>query len=141
MTRLLSPAVLAVWAGIVLWLSFSERGSDVAYPRLLALVMLCCALLMGVTALRAAPPASAIEWRIEGLWQLGAAIVLIAVYAMSWNLVGFPVATVAFLLALAWLLGERSMIFLALGPVLATGVLWMVLRGLLHVPLPGGALF
>ena len=140
MSRLLSPAVLAFMAAITLWFSLWESGSDITYPRLLALVMLACALSMGVQALRTAGPA-AIDWRLAGTGRLFAAIVLITVYATSWNLIGFPVATAVFLFALAWMLGERSRTFLLLGPVLSAGLLWFILRTLLHVPLPAGAFF
>jgi len=138
MNRLLSPAVLAAIGAITLWLSLSEVSSDVTYPRLLAAVMLACALLMGVQAVRAAAgPPSSVSWS-AGTGRLAAAVVLITGYALSWNLVGFPIATAVFLFALAWLLGERSCLFLALGPILGAGLLWLVLRNLLHVPLPPG---
>lgn len=75
-------------------------------------------------------------------WRKGATfIVLMSIYGLAIRPCGFIVATVAFLAAGFWLLGERKVITLVVLPTAVAGFFWFLLSELLGVYVAPGPAF
>jgi len=89
------------------------------------------------------PGATDINYRRLTEYKLGQALVLLGfmvVYALALRPIGFLPATILFVIASAFILGERSWLPLILSAVLVAYVVWVLVQvvlGIYLVPLPG----
>jgi putative tricarboxylic transport membrane protein len=114
------------------------------FPRWLAIGLFICSAALFVQALRrpvsADKPAPSISPRNKGIQRLLIGMAVILIYAVTWELVGFPITTPLALFGLMFLLGLRRypvMICFALG---ATAAVFCAFKFLLGIDMPLGAL-
>ena len=138
--RLAAALLLGIGAFAVLGLSLGMRGAG-SYPVLYSQILLAAIGLLLV-------PVTFQEWRKarEGedargqddpiSWQSILGLVIVCVYAMSWEIVGHAPATSAFLLAMLLIAGVRKPIPILAFVVLMPVGLYLVFIELLRIPLP-----
>lgn len=122
------------------------------FPRWLAIGLFICSAVLLVQAIRVKPaapkspladdrPAPTLSVFDKGIQRLLIGVAIIVVYAFSWNLLGFVIATPLGLFALMFLLGLRRyavMITFSLGAML---VIFCAFRYLLGIDMPLGFLY
>lgn len=141
-------AVLCGGAATVLALITLTQPGSLTYPLAYAQVLigLIALLFFGTAALswreaRATQAVAPAHVPGGGGWVMTGTILLCVLYAASWTLVGYFPATLVFVVAQLWLLGERRwwlILPLAGG---ATLLVYVVFDRLLLLPFPGGLLF
>lgn len=70
-----------------------------------------------------------------GWVQVGAAVAAAIVFLVLWDVIGFEIACVAFLVGLLLIFGVRSPLWLVAFPVGLTALIYLLFRLLLRVPL------
>jgi len=115
------------------------------FPRWLAIGLFICSAVLLVQAIRVKPaddpPAPTLSFFDKGIQRLLAGAGIIVVYALSWNFLGFIIATPLGLFALMFLLGLRRypvMIVFSLGAMI---VIFCAFRYLLGIDMPLGILY
>jgi len=114
------------------------------FPKILSIMAIICSLLivLGFEKSSGEPKASEINYRRLTDYKLGQAIallVLMVAYALLLRPAGFLVSTVGFLFVGSLILGERRFVLLAATSVIAAGVVWYLVDGVLGIflsPLP-----
>jgi putative tricarboxylic transport membrane protein len=114
------------------------------FPRWLAIGLFICSGALLVQALRVKPaedhPAPTLSLSDKGMLRLLSGVAIIVIYAISWNFLGFIIATPLVLLSLMTLLGIRRlpiMIIFSLGVMV---VVFYAFRYLLGIDMPLGFL-
>jgi putative tricarboxylic transport membrane protein len=114
------------------------------FPRWLSIGLFICSAALFVQALRVKPAddrgAPTLSFLDQGMRRLLAGAVIIVIYAISWNFLGFVIATPLALFALMFLLGlrrYRGMVIFSLGAVI---VIFCAFRYLLGINMPMGFL-
>ena len=115
------------------------------FPRWLAIGLFICSAVLLVQAIRAKSadnsPAPTLSFFDKGIQRLLIGVGIIVVYAVSWNFLGFIIATPLGLFALMFLLGLRRypvMIVFSLGAMI---VIFCAFRYLLGIDMPLGILY
>lgn len=115
-----------------------------AFPRALAVGLFLCCLALLVTNLKTteANKAPAPTLSLKDAWIRNAllALVVITVYALLWEPVGFLIVTPFALFALIYLMGKRQWRLMIIVSVAAPIVVWALFRYLLGITLPMGVL-
>ncbi|MFS4582452.1 tripartite tricarboxylate transporter TctB family protein [Phaeobacter sp. C3_T13_0] len=114
------------------------------FPKGLSVMAVVCALIIVLSPQKsdAGPKAGDIDYRRLLDYKLGQALSLLAMmvaYALALRPVGFLISTVGFLVISAMILGERKLRFLIPIAVLAAGLVWYLVQGVLGIylrPLP-----
>ena len=115
------------------------------FPRWLAIGLFICSAALLVQAIKAKPsggrPAPTLSIFDRGMRRLLAGVAIIVVYALSWNFLGFIVATPLGLFALMFLLGLRRYRVMAAFSLGAMIVIFCAFRYLLGIDMPLGFLY
>ncbi|WP_166418270.1 tripartite tricarboxylate transporter TctB family protein [Cochlodiniinecator piscidefendens] len=114
------------------------------FPKVLSVLAIVASLviLLGFEKSDAGPAEGAIDYRRLGDYKIGQAIALLlfmVAYALLLRPAGFVISTVAFLTCSAVLLGERRFLYLVPISLLAAGIIWYLVQGVLGIflrPLP-----
>ena len=114
------------------------------FPKILAVLTVVTALviLLGLEKSASEKPPADIDYRQLGNYKIGQALSLLGLmvaYALLLHPVGFLLATVGFLTIGAVVLGERKLHYLLPITMLATGIVWYLVEGVLGIflrPLP-----
>ena len=155
MRNLAEAGLLAVVAVGVLLDSRSYPGSlaegapgPAFFPRLLAVLLLGCAVWLAVRARpwsprpEASPPVSDPtadpDTRARRRVRLGLAAAWIAVFLFVWPWLGTVLSIPLLVAGLMWLTGERSRVALVAVPIGFAGFIYLVFMVALGVPLPTG---
>ena len=115
------------------------------FPQWLAIGLFACSAALLIQALRVKPagdrPAPTLSLFDKGIQRLLIGVAIIVVYALSWNFLGFVIATPLGLFALMFVLGLRRyrvMIAFSLGAMIVT---FCAFRYLLGIDMPLGFLY
>jgi len=115
------------------------------FPRWLAIGLFICSAVLLVQAIRGKSaddhPAPTLSLFDKGIQRLLIGVGIIVVYAISWNFLGFIIATPLALFAIMFLLGLRrywAMIAFSLGAMI---VIFCAFRYLLGIDMPLGILY
>ena len=112
------------------------------FPNILAGCLILFSIVLLINALRGRSKGSVEPLRLSdrgvqrGLITLGATLVFCAVLEP----VGFIPTAIVFLAFMAWVLGKRSALALAVSPPLITLAIWLVFEKVLYLSLPPGLL-
>ena len=106
------------------------------FPRLLAVLLIACAVWLAIRAWRKGSRAEAGS-RIPhlGVWI---AVAWIAAFLLAWPRLGTVLSVPLLVVGLMWLTGERSWRVLVSVPLAFAGFVYLVFMVLLGVPLPAG---
>jgi putative tricarboxylic transport membrane protein len=114
------------------------------FPRYLACGLFICSVALLLQARRADPiadkPAPPISLKNKGMQRLLAGIAIIIVYALSWEVLGFVIATPLALFALMFLLGLRRYLLMLIFSLGAMVVIFGAFRYFLNIDMPLGFL-
>jgi putative tricarboxylic transport membrane protein len=114
------------------------------FPRWLSVGLFVCSVALLIQALKTKPAqdkaSPTLSLRDRGMQRLLVGATLIVVYAVSWNFMGFLLATPLALFALMFLLGLRRYRGMALFSVSAVVVIFCAFRYLLGIDMPMGFL-
>lgn len=135
-------------ATVLVLITLTQLGS-LTYPLAYAQVLigLIALLFFGTAALswreaRATQPAAPAHGSSGGGgWVMTGTILLCVLYAAAWTWIGYFPATLVFVVAQLWLLGERRWWLILLLAGGATLLVYGVFDRLLLLPFPGGRLF
>ena len=112
------------------------------FPRALALILFICCLTLLLTNLKTtqrnkgeAPTLSLFN---KDMQKAAIALGLIIVYALLWNVIGFLIATPFAVFAMAYLLGKRNYLVMAIVSVAATVLIFCTFKFLLGIEMPLG---
>jgi putative tricarboxylic transport membrane protein len=115
------------------------------FPRWLAIALFICSAALLIQAIRVKPagdrPAPTLGFFDKGIQRLLIGVGIIVVYAVSWNFLGFVIATPLGLFAFMFLLGLRRyrvMVAFSLGAMI---VIFCAFRYLLGIDMPLGVLY
>jgi putative tricarboxylic transport membrane protein len=115
------------------------------FPRWLAIGLFACSVALIIQALRVKPaedrPAPTLSLRDRGILRLLAGVAIIVVYAISWNFLGFIIATPLAVFGLIFLLGLRRYPVMIVFSVSAMTVIFCAFRYLLGIDMPMGFLY
>ncbi|MGI5059043.1 tripartite tricarboxylate transporter TctB family protein [Treponema pectinovorum] len=113
------------------------------FPRILAVALfVCCFILLVSTLLKKddgqkAPTISPLN---KDMQKCLLALLVIIVYAILWEIVGFIIATPLALFVMMLILGQRKYLFMAGISVAATAVIFLAFKFLLQIEMPMGFL-
>jgi putative tricarboxylic transport membrane protein len=114
------------------------------FPRWLAVGLFVCSGVLLFQALKAAPagarPVPTLSPRDAGVRRMLVGLGVILLYALSWNLLGFILATPLVLFAVTFLLGHRKIPVMVIFALAATAVIFSAFRFLLGIEMPLGVL-
>lgn len=112
------------------------------FPRALALLLFICCLALLLTNLRTtqrnkgeAPTLSLFN---KDMQKAALSLVLIIVYALLWNVIGFIIATPFAIFAMTYILGKRNYLTMAIISLAATVVIFCTFKFLLGIEMPLG---
>ena len=120
------------------------------FPRWLAIGLFICSAVLLIQAVKVKPgtgggqannPAPTLSLRDKGMQRLLFGVAIIVIYAFSWKLLGFIIATPLGLFALMFLLGlrrYRAMVAFSFGAMI---VIFCAFRYLLGIDMPLGLLY
>jgi putative tricarboxylic transport membrane protein len=115
------------------------------FPRWLAIGLFVCSVALLVQAIMVKPaedrPAPPLSLRDRGMLRLLAGAAIIVAYAVSWNYLGFIIATPLAVFGLIFLLGLRKFPVMIIFSVSAMAVIFCAFRYLLGIDMPMGFLY
>jgi putative tricarboxylic transport membrane protein len=120
------------------------------FPRWLAVGLFVCSGVLLFQALKTVVPAGGktdedkksltLSPRDAGVRRMLIGLGILLLYALSWNLLGFILATPLVLFAVTFLLGHRKIPVMAIFALAATAVIFCAFRFLLGIEMPLGVL-
>jgi putative tricarboxylic transport membrane protein len=114
------------------------------FPRYLATGLFICSAVLLVKALLAKPggkPEPTINPLDKGIQRLLIGLVIIVVYAICWEPLGFIIITPVSVFALLFLLGVRKYLAMAIFSVCAMATIFCAFRFFLGIEMPMGLLY
>lgn len=116
-----------------------SRGFDATaakFPRLVAIGMIICAVLLLFFALKERTVGSGIPWKKYGNVAILAGILILYIILMP--VIGYILSTLMAFAATSMFLGARKVRVILIADLCTTGAVYAVFRFLLQVPLPTG---
>lgn len=113
------------------------------FPRILSSALFTCCLILLISTLfkkddgQKAPTISPMN---KDMQKCLLALLVIIVYALLWEVVGFVIATPFALFVMILILGRRNYLFMAVVSVVATAVIFVAFKFLLQIEMPMGFL-
>ena len=132
----------AIWEGSKMPTDVVMKIGPSFFPNILAGCLILFSIVLLINALRGRSKGSVEPLHLSdkgvqrGLVTLGATLVVCAVLEP----VGFIPTAIVFLAFMAWVLGKRSALALAVSPPLITLAIWLVFEKVLYLSLPPGLL-
>jgi putative tricarboxylic transport membrane protein len=113
----------------------SEYGPHL-FPQFLAACLFICAVLLIVVAVRnrSIEPEDTID--VRGMYRAGIGILICVAYVVVMQLIGFTVATIAFLYSMMVFIGQKGLVTRAAVSILVAVGILLVFRYFLKIPLP-----
>ena len=113
------------------------------FPQILAIALFICCLILFITSIlkkddkEKAPTISPLN---KDMQKLLAGLLVIVVYALLWEVIGFIIATPIAVFVMIFILGRRNYLTMAIVSVAATVVIFCAFKFLLKIEMPMGFL-